>query len=529
MKFLLFVLSLFASVSIQAQATATQPNKGASSQVFAETIIPERLRRHLMIISSDGMEGRETGTDGLKKAAKYIKERLVNYNLPPFGKKDGDGQIQYEQPLAYHKEYWGQRTIRVGDHYLTEKDYSADVTTNSPLESFDFEKVLFLGYGMDDPKYSDYAGVETKGKVIMVLDGEPRKKGKNYVVSGSSETSEWSHNDLLKYAAAYRHGVKLVIVIKDKLVEYKQPGKSWELGEGLKPEEQLANNFQITREAAQKILGRKYKKLQKYQRKIQKKGKSKHFEANVKMQVNLGVKRELLYGANLLTVIEGSDAKLKDEYVFISAHYDHLGVRGKDIFNGADDNGSGSSSLIEIAHAFAQAKKSGNGPKRSIVFMWMAGEEKGLLGSRHYVSDPIVSLKKTVADINIDMIGRVDEDHMGNPDYVYVIGADRLSTDLDKIVKNANKYTKLDLDYKYNADDDPNRFYYRSDHYNFAKNNIPSVFFFNGTHEDYHRPSDTIEKINFEKMSKIAKLTFYTAWEIANRAERLKVDVEGRN
>jgi len=162
--------------------------------------------------------------------------------------------------------------------------------------------------------------------------------------------------------------------------------------------------------------------------------------------------------------------------------------------------------------------------KRSIIFMWMAGEEKGLLGSAAYVDTPIVPLKKTVADINIDMIGRVDDVHINNPDYIYVIGADRLSADLDQIVKDANAYTKLDLDYKYNAIDDPNRYYYRSDHYNFAQNNIPSVFFFNGTHDDYHQPSDTVEKINFEKMTKIAKLTFFTAWEIANRKERLRLN-----
>ena len=177
-----------------------------------------------------------------------------------------------------------------------------------------------------------------------------------------------------------------------------------------------------------------------------------------------------------------------------------------------------------------KAKAAGKAPKRSVMVMLVTGEEKGLLGSQYYTEYPVFPLAKTVANINVDMVGRVDEKYKDNPDYVYVIGSDRLSTELHEINENANKkYTNLTLDYTYNAEDDPNRYYYRSDHYNFAVKGIPAVFYFNGTHEDYHRTTDTVEKINFEKMEKIGKLVFHTAWELADRKDKIKVDVVGKN
>jgi len=226
---------------------------------------------------------------------------------------------------------------------------------------------------------------------------------------------------------------------------------------------------------------------------------------------------------NIVAYIKGSEKP--DEFVVISAHYDHLGMKGKEVYNGADDNGSGTTAVLEIAQAFQKAKKSGHGPKRSIVFINLTGEEEGLFGSKYYTSHPIFPLKNTVVDLNIDMVGRVDKKHEGKPDYIYLIGSDKLSTDLHKLSEKVNsKYTQLKLDYKYNDDNDPNRFYYRSDHYNFAKNNIPIIFYFNGVHDDYHKTTDTPDKINFDLLAKRAQLVFYTAWEIANRENRLIVD-----
>lgn len=222
---------------------------------------------------------------------------------------------------------------------------------------------------------------------------------------------------------------------------------------------------------------------------------------------------------NVVAYIEGDGPT--DEVLVLSAHYDHLGIKGEKIYNGADDDGSGSIALSEIANAFKEAVNDGYKPRRNILFLHVTAEEKGLLGSLYYSQNPIFPIEKTVTNLNVDMIGRVDDDHKDNPNYIYLIGSDRLSTDLHEISEAINdKYVQMDLDYKYNALDDPNRFYYRSDHYNFAKFDIPVIFYFNGTHEDYHRSTDTPDKINYELLSKRAQLIFYTAWEIANREER---------
>ena len=208
----------------------------------------------------------------------------------------------------------------------------------------------------------------------------------------------------------------------------------------------------------------------------------------------------------------------------ITAHYDHLGKKDSLIYNGADDNGSGTSAIMEIAEAFMIAKKEGKGPRRSVLIMPVSGEEKGLLGSKYYTKKPIYPLEKTVVNLNIDMIGRIDCNH-DTSNYVYLIGSDMLSKELHDISEKINKeYIGLELDYTFNSEEDPNRYYYRSDHYNFAKNNIPVIFYFNGLHDDYHKPTDTIEKIDFKKIETITRLIFLTAWELANRDERIKLN-----
>lgn len=226
---------------------------------------------------------------------------------------------------------------------------------------------------------------------------------------------------------------------------------------------------------------------------------------------------------NVVAFIKGTEKP--NEIVVISAHLDHEGVKNGEIYNGADDDGSGTVAILEIAEAFKQAADAGKGPKRSILFLHVTAEEKGLLGSKYYTENPIFPLANTVTNLNIDMIGRVDDRHKGNPNYVYLIGSDKLSTELHNISEAMNKkYTNIDLDYKYNDDNDPNRFYYRSDHYNFAKHNIPIIFYFNGTHADYHRPTDTPDKINYEMLENRTRLVFHTAWEVANRENRVVVD-----
>ena len=226
---------------------------------------------------------------------------------------------------------------------------------------------------------------------------------------------------------------------------------------------------------------------------------------------------------NVLAFIKGTEKP--KEVIVISAHLDHVGKINDKIYNGADDDGSGTVAILEIAQAFKIAEKAGKGPKRSILFLHVTGEEKGLLGSQFYTENPIFPLENTVCNLNIDMIGRIDDRHKENPNYVYLIGSDKLSIALHNLSEEINnKYMNIALDYKYNDENDPNRFYYRSDHYNFAKYNIPIIFYFNGTHADYHQPSDTPDKINYDLLENRTKLVFYTAWEIANREKRIIAD-----
>jgi hypothetical protein len=253
------------------------------------------------------------------------------------------------------------------------------------------------------------------------------------------------------------------------------------------------------------------------------KGATNYYQAVPAAYLNAKHNENLPDSENIWAYIEGSEKP--DEVLVISAHYDHVGVKNGAIYNGADDDGSGTVAVLQIAEAFQKGKKEGHGPKRSILFLHVTGEEHGLHGSRFYSENPLFPIAKTVADINIDMIGRRDAEHAKTNNYVYVIGADRLSTDLHNItVAQNDKYTKLDLDFKFNDPKDPNHFYERSDHYNFAKFGIPSVFLFNGVHADYHGKGDEPEKIEYDALAKRTQLAFIIAWELANRSERIVVD-----
>jgi acetylornithine deacetylase/succinyl-diaminopimelate desuccinylase-like protein len=226
---------------------------------------------------------------------------------------------------------------------------------------------------------------------------------------------------------------------------------------------------------------------------------------------------------NIWAFVEGSEKP--EEVLVISAHYDHIGIKNGEVYNGADDDGSGTVAILAVAQAFQKAKNDGYGPKRSILFLHVTGEEHGLHGSRFYSENPLFPIENTIANINIDMIGRRDDAHKDNSNYVYVIGADRLSTDLDNVVAVANKkYINMELDYKFNDVNDPNHFYERSDHYNFASKGIPAVFLFNGVHEDYHQKTDEVSKIEFDALKKRTELAFVIAWELTNADKRPIVD-----
>jgi Zn-dependent M28 family amino/carboxypeptidase len=281
---------------------------------------------------------------------------------------------------------------------------------------------------------------------------------------------------------------------------------------------------QITIALSDEGLSKLFKAAKIDQQKLSKKG-SKLLDKRFPLQFELNINKpnSELSGENVIAFIPGK--KKPEELIVITAHYDHLGAEEGVVYNGADDDGTGTVSLMEIAQSFMLAVEAGFGPDRSILIMPVSGEEKGLLGSRYYTENPIFPLENTVANLNIDMIGRYDENHKEDSNYVYLIGSDKLSNDLHQISEKVNQsYSKFNLDYRYNDDNDPNRFYYRSDHYNFAKNNVPVIFYFSGVHEDYHKATDTVEKIDFNKTARIARLVFLTAWELANREERIKLN-----
>lgn len=503
----------------------------ASIEELAETITAADMKDLLTDLAGKEFEGRETGTEGQKKAARYIADHFRKMGLPALG-RDGS----YFQQINFLSQSWDNIDLELDGEGLRHLwDYYSIPADNQTMDWTDLDELVFLGYGIDDAAYSDFSGADVNGKAVLIYRGEPKNKDGQYWISGTEEPSEWSAGVDKKLQAAKKHGAKVVFFIDDNFKEHVSEARKSILNRRLSmvekmPEDrQLANSVYLSSEVAKKMIGGKFKKVVKARKKIEKKGKSKAVAIPVNLRLRQEVNERKLVGENVLGYVEGTDPELKNELLIVTAHYDHLGKRGDDIYYGADDNGSGTSTVLEVAQAFVEAKKKDIGPKRSVLFMLVSGEEKGLLGSHYYVEYPIFPLEQTIANVNVDMVGRVDKKHeeAGNPNYIYVIGSNRLSTELHQINEDANaRYTQLELDYTYNAEDDPNRYYYRSDHYNFAERGIPAVFYFNGTHEDYHRTSDTVDKINFEKMEKIGRLVFYTSWELANRDERIKVDVK---
>jgi hypothetical protein len=513
-------------VSIPDSTRSIITNDSVVQVKYANTILAEDMKRHLTILAGDEFEGRETGSPGNNRAAGYIANQFRSLQMNPQGIEGS-----FYQNVAFTFSRWVDTDIFVGEtRYKHMKDFVAFPQKNENATALAANEVIYLGYGIDDPKYSDYKKNDVKGKVILINKGEPIKKDSTYWITGNGEKSEWSTDIDKKLIAAKKNGVKLVLIIENDLQgliseNRRLVGSITELGDKTKEEIPFANHIYISSTIARDIIGKKEKKIIKSRKRSNKKGKACDVKVKRDIIVNQSKDVKTLISQNVIGFIEGTDKK--DELVIISAHYDHLGKRGEDIYNGADDNGSGTTTVLELAEAFRLAESAGQGPRRSVLFLLVTGEEKGLLGSYYYTENPLFDLDNTVVNINIDMVGRVDEKYIDNPNYIYVIGSDRLSSDLHTINEEANAdYSGLTLDYKYNSESDPNKFYYRSDHYNFAKKGIPAIFYFNGVHADYHRTTDTVDKINFEKMEKVGRLIFHTSWELANREDRINVDGE---
>ena len=483
---------------------------------FSKFITAEGMSKNLHVLASDEYEGRETGKRGQKMAAAYISKQFKEMGIPPYK----DTSYYQEFPLNIVKPMPAEVKVN-GKQYEGNKDfYSYPGQSEQRIE---VSKLMFAGYGIDDAKYSDYKETEVKNKVVMIMSGEPCGKDSISRITGTKISSSWSTNYRAKLETAREKGARAILIVVDDVAKDLQTNKHPLETESMKLESDKTEMpiVYISIQMANEIL--KKQTIHSIQEKIALSGKPHHTSIKTKMVIEIKNKVEKIYSENVLGYIEGKE--LKNELIVITAHYDHLGKDGNKIYNGADDDGSGTTAVIELAKAFETAKKQGYGARRSMLFMTVAGEEKGLLGSSYYVQHPEFPLANTVCDLNIDMIGRQDEKHKDNPNYVYVIGSDKLSSQLHTISENANKtYSKLEMDYTYNDVNDKNRFYYRSDHYNFAKNGIPVIFYFNGVHADYHRETDEVEKINFDKMEKITRLVFFTAWELANRKERIVVD-----
>lgn len=507
-----------------------------AQEKFANTITATDLEKQLRILAADDMEGRETGTRGQRKAADFIASQFAAFGLKPIVKTD-DGKLDYQQHFTLYKKTWGDFYVSAGGRRLENlKDFVTNGLLSVPTET-SYETV-FAGYGIGESAYDDYAGRDVTGKAVVLLDGEPKTADGKSRISGTDEISKWGGPNgwrAKSILAKQKGAAQIFIISADSTGAFKQLLSQRSAMQGrfnrlsLKPMSENVGTvgiFLITSETAATLLNTSKDTLTQTTVTLTQSEKPAVSSLTGKVSVKAERVDEKTESSNVLGFLEGTDKK--EEVLIVSSHYDHIGISPDgQVNNGANDDGSGTVSVLEIAQAFAQAKAAGKGPRRSILFLTVSGEEKGLLGSEYYADiHPVIPLDKTVGDLNIDMVGRVDDLHQGKSDnYIYVIGSDKLSSDLHKISEAANqKYTKMELDYKYNDPQDPERIYYRSDHYNFAKHQIPIIFYFNGLHADYHQPTDDVDKIDFKLAEKSARFVFYTAWEIANRDQRLVVD-----
>jgi hypothetical protein len=494
LKFSVFAWFVASCFGLQAQDQVVQQ--------YGNRITPDDLKGYLSILASDALEGRETGTRGQKMAAAFISAHFSDLGLT------APVEGSHYQPVDLITSVPGEIYIKAGQtsyKNFEEIVYYGSADSNGEVTL----PIIFAGKGRKED--FDQIDVKDKAALIQLGSGEnfrgpatlAREKGAKMILYFNPDSGE--SKKLIAQFSGFLGGGSLSLK---------------------KPEAKNAGVFFISPELAVKLVNSDLEKLDKAIAADVKKGALKKMKPGTftyKTSMNLSTKRS----ENILGYLEGSDKK--DELVILTAHYDHIGKRDKGegdlINNGADDDGSGTVTVMELAKIFSQAKKEGKGPRRSMLFMTVTGEEKGLLGSEYYSDHPVFPLEKTVVDLNIDMVGRRDAQHKDSAPYVYVIGSDKLSTELHTLSESVNKtYTNLLFDYTYNDQNHPDRLYYRSDHWNFAKKNIPIIFYFDGIHEDYHKPSDEVSKIEFDLMAKRAQCVFYTAWEIANRDQRIMPD-----
>jgi hypothetical protein len=487
MKQTLLFFSLIASIGASAQLNFKK------AVPFAKTITAADLKKHLSIVASAEMEGRETATEGQRKAAAYLEAQMKAIGLQP-----GNGD-SYQMAFPVYRDTMLAAGVTINGTALDiNKQFSAYPSNHTAVQNFG--EVVFVNF--EDTLWTKNK-VDVSGKLVLF----------------SMQKAAGRRNSLAaRVMAVQAKGAAAALVIHDGFPLSKPAETLSNMRNVQYPSRQQINYYSISVDAAQTIL----KSSTPLDSNAASQLTSKTYKSNISLSYTAG--QQLLQSTNVMGLLEGTDKK--DEYLVLTGHYDHMGKKDSLIWYGADDDGSGTVSVIEMAEAFVAAKKAGKGPRRSILFMTVSGEEKGLWGSEYYSQNPVYPLDKTTANLNADMVGRTDSIHIKNDtlDYIYVVGEDKISSDLKIITDAANKMTKLYLDPKYNDPNDRERIYYRSDHYNFAKNGVPIIFYFDGINADYHKVTDTVDKIQFDKMETRVRLIFYTAWEMANRDAMLVRD-----
>ncbi|WP_316832572.1 M28 family peptidase [Pedobacter aquatilis] len=534
-RFLTLGLASVLSISCFAQVKPLAPNKDAIR--FGKAINPAEGFKHLSVLASDEYEGRETGTKGAWMAADYIRNYFKSIGLK------GPVNGEYFQKIDLVNVTLKESHVTVNGQ---PKEYQKDYVVTPSLISdkgftFSTDEIVFVGYAIKKEGYNDFAGTDIKGKVVMMFSaGDP-------TVKAGTRMDRATYRAILEERAKYfaANGVKAIILIDpmvDRITENtkqaQNKGRVLVRSSAALEAQNGAPRISISTAVANELLKASNTTVADLQKKIIDSQAPASQVLNVAFSASAAKQDTPVRCENVLGYLEGSDPVLKKEVLILTGHYDHIGLvndpNAKDkVNNGADDDGSGTTGVLLMAKAFMDAKKAGKGPKRSILFMTVVGEEKGLWGSDWYSEHPVFPVANTIADLNTDMIGRIGEEYLGKPDsanYIYSVGSKMLSSDLAKLQDRVNAtYTKMKLDFKYDDPKDPEQIYYRSDHYNFAKLGIPIIFFYDGMLEqDYHRPGDEVSKINFPLLAKRAHLTYYIAWELANQAKRPVVDMDGK-
>lgn len=486
-----------------------------AAQTGYESIKSMDMRNHLSILASDSLEGRETSYPGQKKAAQYIAGIFKKLNLEPIG-DDGTYFQHFDVEISrVHPET--KIVIEIGSmkkSYTWRTDFIVegikDTTVSGP--------VAFVGF--TDTELDSAAQAKLVGRVVFILIG------------GKDNAQDTSKATTLRrlYSSRRNAGAIATLMIPDEdgpatffhaqqIMIAASSGKgSMRIKSNVPQVQPSLIRFLVSPTLAEEVLRSSGKSLKQLRNEaLHNPEFTSIFIDNVTVTIDAKVIHEIKQTENVVGLLPGSDPDYKEQVVAFTAHYDHIGKsRDGIVYPGADDDGSGTTAVLKLAEAFA---KNPNKPKHSLLFLTVVGEEKGLLGSQYYVNNPVIPLNQIIADLNVDMIGRIDTIHEANKDtnYIYVIGSDKISLELNSLLQAANAESEqLTLDYKYNDEQDPERYYYRSDHYQFAKNGVPIVFFFDGIHADYHKPTDTVDKILFERMGKICRLVYALGWKLGN-------------